>query len=159
LPLIISINPGELVKLTSAVLFLFSPIFVLVNGMPIFTAANVAAETIERLEVAINRHVRPMSRRRGDPLVIHEEPFHDITFENVLFDYIDASGNVAFRLGPIDLSILPGETIFISGGNGSGKSTFLRLLTCLYFPTTGDLTLDGQRLSEINAATYRALFA
>ncbi len=66
---------------------------------------------------------------------------------------------MSFHLGPIDLSISPGETIFISGGNGSGKSTFLRLLTCLYFPTQGVLSIDEQPLAESNAEMYRDLFS
>jgi putative ATP-binding cassette transporter len=126
--------------------------------MRIYTAANVSAERIEQLETAIDRHVRPMARRRGEELVIRNAPFRDITFQDVQFDYLNSEGRKSFRLGPVNLVIAPGETIFISGGNGSGKSTFLRLLTSLYFPTRGNVQLDGQRLSESNAATYRELF-
>ena len=46
-------------------------------------------------------------------------------------------------LGPIDFRVTAGETVFITGGNGSGKSTFLRLLTGLYPPQTGQIILDG----------------
>ena len=48
-----------------------------------------------------------------------------------------------FSLGPVDLTLKKGETTFIVGGNGSGKSTFLKLLTGLYPPKKGLITLDS----------------
>ena len=159
LPSLVSLEPGALSTLTATTLFLMAPLTVLVGGAERYVATNVAAQNIEDIEEAINQHVRPMARRRAEPLIIHEPPFHDITFEHVQFEYVDAAGDTPFQLGPIDLFIATGETIFIAGGNGSGKSTFLNLLTCLYFPTSGDLKLDGQRVSETNAITYRNLFS
>lgn len=158
LPAIISIDNRELVKLTSAVLFLVAPLVSMLAGMQMYTGANVSAERIDQLEAAIDRHVRPMAKRRGDDLVMRDAPFRDIAFQDVQFDYVDPRGGVTFRLGPLNLVITSGETLFISGGNGSGKSTFLRLLTSLYFPTRGTVQVDGQRLSESNAAAYRELF-
>jgi putative pyoverdin transport system ATP-binding/permease protein len=159
LPLIISIQTDEMTRLTATMLFLMGPIGALVGGMQQYAASSAAAENIENLEAAIDQHVRPMASRRAESLIILEEPFRDLTFDQVLFSYGNGVGEVPFELGPLDLSISPGETIFVAGGNGSGKSTFLRLLTCLYFPTKGELRLDGQRLSESNAASYRNLFA
>ncbi|MDO9390377.1 MAG: ATP-binding cassette domain-containing protein, partial [bacterium] len=39
----------------------------------------------------------------------------------------------------LDLEILPGETIAITGASGSGKSTLLQILGCLDRPTTGQV--------------------
>jgi putative pyoverdin transport system ATP-binding/permease protein len=145
--------------LATAVLFLAGPLGYLVGSVQIYETANAAAENLENLEAALDRHVRPASKRRAPRLVVRKQPFADIVLDGVQFDYLDKDQRMSFRLGPIDLSIAQGETIFIAGGNGSGKSTFLRLLTCLYFPTNGVVLLDGQRLSEGNAATYRDLFS
>lgn len=159
LPRLSSMEADTLVHLSSGVLFLAGPIVALVGLTQVYATANVSAENIEDLEIALDRKVRPASQRRASPLVLRGAPFDTITFEAVEFAYTSPEGQVAFKLGPIDLSILRGETIFITGGNGSGKSTFLRLLTCLYFPSQGQVTLDGQRLSEANATTYRDLFS
>jgi putative ATP-binding cassette transporter len=147
-----------LAEISAGVLFLAGPISTLVGSVQVYATANVAAENIDDLEAALDRHVRPLSQRRARPLVIRE-PFGEITFERVEFTYVDKDGNVSFRFGPIDLSISRGETIFVTGANGSGKSTFVYLLTALYFPTRGVLRLDGQPVSEENAGAYRNLFA
>jgi len=146
-------------QLSTAVLFLAGPVSALVNSIQAYETANVAAENLESLEASLDRQVRPASKRRARPLVIRNQSFSEITFERVQFEYRGKNRQVTFRLGPIDLSIKRGETIFITGGNGSGKSTFLRLLTGLYFPTKGVIRLDGQRVSEANAVAYRNLFS
>jgi putative pyoverdin transport system ATP-binding/permease protein len=145
--------------LATGVLFLAGPLGYLVGSVQIFGTANAAAENLEDLEAALDRHVRPASKRKARRLAVRKRPFVEIVFDRVQFEYLSKDRQVNFRLGPIDLSISQGETIFITGGNGSGKSTFLRLLTCLYFPTKGAVKLDGRRLSEANAATYRELIS
>ena len=146
-------------QLSAAVLFLAGPINILAGSSQAYETANAAVENLESLEASLDQHVRPASKRRARILVIRKQPFGEIAFEHVEFAYFSKNRKVAFRLGPINLSISHGETIFITGGNGSGKSTFLRLLTCLYFPTKGAVRLNGQRLSEPNAVAYRNLFS
>lgn len=43
--------------------------------------------------------------------------------------------------------LLPGEHAAIVGDNGAGKSTFVRLITGVEQPNTGDILLDGQKVS------------
>ncbi|HUW64157.1 MAG TPA: amino acid ABC transporter ATP-binding protein [Spirochaetia bacterium] len=58
------------------------------------------------------------------------------------------------RFGPlevlrgIDCHIAPQEVVVVIGPSGSGKSTFLRCLNLLENPTTGELTVDGVRLTD-----------
>ena len=63
-----------------------------------------------------------------------------------------------FTLGPINLTIHRGETIFIVGGNGSGKSTFINILTGLYYPTSGKIYLNGQSINTRNQE-YRSFIS
>ena len=52
----------------------------------------------------------------------------------------------------IDLDVMPGERIAIIGGSGSGKSTCLRCINLLEFPTAGRIELDGQPVGKTRNA-------
>lgn len=71
----------------------------------------------------------------------------DITFEDVSFSYPSASKNA---LEHISLSIHKGETIALVGANGSGKSTFVRLLTGLYTPTSGKVLYTDKPTTDFS---------
>ncbi|MEU0542042.1 ATP-binding cassette domain-containing protein [Nocardia sp. NPDC005978] len=60
-----------------------------------------------------------------------------------------------FKLGPIDLVFEPGQISFVVGGNGSGKSTLAKLITGLYVPRIGTMTLNGERIDHENVEWYR----
>lgn len=70
----------------------------------------------------------------------------NIDFNHVSFRYDDGVEDV---LIDIDFSIKAGETIAIMGPTGSGKSSLVHLLTRLYEPTTGSITMDEFDLQSI----------
>jgi putative ATP-binding cassette transporter len=78
---------------------------------------------------------------------------------DVTFRYVDKFSDAAFKIGPIDFTLQPGELVFITGGNGSGKSTFLRVLSGLYPPNSGEIKLDGVRVDDHNRDAYRGLMS
>jgi putative ATP-binding cassette transporter len=57
----------------------------------------------------------------------------------------------------VDFTLESGELVFITGGNGSGKSTFLKILAGLYIPEAGRILLDGARIDDDTRERYRAL--
>jgi ABC-type lipoprotein export system ATPase subunit len=60
------------------------------------------------------------------------------------------SGRVEYpALSSIDLRIDPGEMVAVIGPSGSGKSTALNLITGIDRPTSGAVTVDGNRLDEM----------
>jgi ATP-binding cassette subfamily B protein len=72
-------------------------------------------------------------------------PDDGIRFENVSFSYPDSEQPT---LVDVNLHIKPGESLALVGENGSGKTTLIKLLTRLYLPTAGRITLDGLDLRE-----------
>lgn len=64
-----------------------------------------------------------------------------------------------FLLGPVSLSLRPGEITYLVGGNGSGKSTLAKLITGLYSPQQGEIYLDGIRITDVNREWYRQHFS
>ena len=57
-------------------------------------------------------------------------------------------------LSHVSLSIKAGQHIAVVGENGAGKSTLIKLLTGLYKPVSGTITVDGTNLSDLNIATW-----
>ncbi|HEY0294518.1 MAG TPA: cyclic peptide export ABC transporter [Bordetella sp.] len=68
----------------------------------------------------------------------------------------DAGG---FALGPLSLTIERGETLFIVGENGCGKTTLIKLLLGLYTPGAGALLVDGAPVREDTLDDYRQRFS
>src|SRR5262249_23544680 len=60
-------------------------------------------------------------------------------------------------VGPLDFTLRSGELVFITGGNGSGKSTFLKVLASLYKPDSGEITFDGILVNDTTREDYRQL--
>jgi len=65
-----------------------------------------------------------------------------IEARNVSFKYDDSA---ALAVDNVSLSVDEGEFLAILGRNGSGKSTFAKLLNALLLPTAGELTVNGIR--------------
>ncbi|MGP4111457.1 ABC transporter ATP-binding protein [Streptomyces sp. 4N509B] len=76
----------------------------------------------------------------------------EVRFEGVSFRYPGASATV---LDGLDLTIRPGELLAIVGLNGAGKSTLIKLLSGLYRPTGGRITVDGTDLAELGPDAWR----
>lgn len=57
--------------------------------------------------------------------------------------------NQVDALNRVNLSINEGEFVAIIGSSGSGKSTLLHLIGGLDFPTSGDVLIRGQNLSQM----------
>ena len=60
-----------------------------------------------------------------------------------------------FHLGPMDLVLQPGQVTFVVGGNGSGKSTLAKLLSGLYLPQSGTISLNGEAIGHHNIEWFR----
>ncbi|WP_067674099.1 ATP-binding cassette domain-containing protein [Nocardia miyunensis] len=60
-----------------------------------------------------------------------------------------------FALGPLNLVFEPGQISFVIGGNGSGKSTLAKLITGLYVPRTGSISLGQERIDHENIEWFR----
>ncbi|MCR5785024.1 MAG: cell division ATP-binding protein FtsE [Eubacterium sp.] len=68
-----------------------------------------------------------------------------ITLENVTKNY--SAGAPA--LYNVSLHVNPGEFVFITGDSGSGKSTLIRLLLKELDATSGEITVNGRKLSKV----------
>ncbi len=65
---------------------------------------------------------------------------------------VTASYGDAQALFGIDLDMDAGEVVALIGANGAGKSTFLKTITGMLAPSTGEIRLDGERIDRVEAA-------
>lgn len=79
-----------------------------------------------------------------------------IEFQNVSFTYQSAEkstiNNMAFKVNK-------GENIAIVGENGAGKTTAVKLLCGLYFPTSGEILINGKSNRDFSGNSYFNLFS
>jgi ABC-type multidrug transport system fused ATPase/permease subunit len=82
----------------------------------------------------------------------------EIRFDDVSFQYGRASGaeDGDYALRDVDLVIPPGQTVALVGETGAGKSTFAKLVSRFYDPTSGDVRVDGRDLRTITAESLRS---
>jgi putative ATP-binding cassette transporter len=147
---------GDLVKIAAAVLFLEAPVFALMQSLAIMRAAEAAAGRMLDLEAPLTALAEAGSDGRGCPV---PSDFSELVLAGVEFAFPAPEGESPFVVGPFDLTIRRGEVVFVTGGNGSGKSTFIKLLTGLYRPIRGTLTVDGVVIGSERLAAYREQMA
>lgn len=81
---------------------------------------------------------------------------YEVEFRNVSFKY-PGSENYALRNVSIKFEI--GRRLAVVGMNGSGKTTFIKLLCRLYDPTEGEILLNGIDIRKYNYAEYMMIFS
>lgn len=145
-------------KITAASVFSLGPIAAIISVVRLVGRAEAGLGHVyaleKRLDEGAPRRIEPDPRGRS--------PFRDfsaIELADVWFKYLDGEGNITFTAGPLNLNIRRGETLFLTGGNGSGKSTALKLLCGLYKPGSGRVLCDGVEIGEANRQEYREIFS
>ncbi|KID59032.1 cyclic peptide transporter [Pseudoalteromonas luteoviolacea] len=145
------------IKVTTASLFLIGPITSIVGGIPIYTTATEAAQNVLTLEEDLKRAKVDNSNLDTEHFsYVHN--FDELKLEGAYYQHGQKGGDRPFFVGPVDLSLKRGQVTFITGGNGSGKTTFIRMLTGLYELQGGQILVDGQPITDNLKEAYRSLF-
>jgi putative pyoverdin transport system ATP-binding/permease protein len=138
-----------------AALYMMTPIWSLVGTVPTFMRGKVSLDKIRELDAAL---LAPSLEERAQRAVVPATPHIEI--EAATYAYPAPAGeDHGFVLGPIDLRLGPGEVVFVTGGNGCGKSTLVRLLTGLYVPSAGRIVSHGVIVDDGNREAYLQQFA
>ena len=142
-----ALGGASISKTVTALVFVMGTCFGLLQTIPILSAANAAAANIGRLEVRLLATVADAQGDVAEPA----RRFEQIEMHDIVFSYVEKSTETVFKVGPVDFTLRSGELVFITGGNGSGKSTFLKLLASLYKPDSGGIFFDGILVSRHHA--------
>ncbi|MHB8522433.1 MAG: cyclic peptide export ABC transporter [Limisphaerales bacterium] len=158
LPVLAPADAPKLARIATIVVFIFGPLGEVVGVYPHFTQAVASIREIYRVEGLLNSI---FETGLGDPFPSTHLPitFETIRCQDLAFSYHGEKGEKTFSLAPIDLQLSRGELVFITGGNGSGKSTFLKVLAGLYPPASGNILVNQAVVGPYNRQSYRDLFA
>jgi cyclic peptide transporter len=140
-PLIFSFDKEVTTAYVIAVLFLWGPIGALINGVPQIINVQVSWKRIKAF--IQDADIEEVRFNKREELI---QAVEKITVKDVSFKYVDGEENTTYGIGPIDFEANNGELIFIVGGNGSGKTTFLKLLIGLYEPDSGHILINGKEI-------------
>ncbi len=72
----------------------------------------------------------------------------EIKISNVFKKFVQQNGEEIVALNGVNLDIEPGSFVSFIGPSGCGKSTLLRIIAGLEKPTSGSLTLDGEKIQK-----------
>jgi putative pyoverdin transport system ATP-binding/permease protein len=155
LPKIEPTNTEQLTGCALTALFMGGPIIAILNVLPFMSRAEIAVNKIKSLRKSFD-----LKKSDEAPATVQPSPtWNRLELKGVTHTYRSERNDSNFILGPIDLTLRPGELVVIAGGNGSGKTTLAKLLTGLYVPESGSITLDGELVTDENRDTYRQNFS
>lgn len=159
------VNVMNLISFVMILLYIIGPINIVLSTIQAMTSVRVSWDRIRGVihEVApetgesISFWEMVAQLEKQDHYVKEEEIFipdvQKIEIKDLCYTYSKTSKVnkeeviETFEFGPINMTIDGQDRLFIIGGNGSGKSTFVKLLTGLYTPISGSISVNGERVS------------
>jgi putative pyoverdin transport system ATP-binding/permease protein len=145
-------------QVATAVIFIMGPLGEVVGSLPLLMRSNSAIKIIKELEATLDSG--EFDRNGVDASRLARlRSFREISLHEVSFAYEHRPRHGVFRLGPLDLSVKANELLFIVGGNGTGKSTLLKVITGLYKSQGGSISVDGEIIYDEDLPAYRNLFS
>lgn len=118
-------------------LYMTGPINGILNCIPQATQMKISWKRINDLL----HEVSSIAPSKEEITAVDRREAQKIDLIDVAFQY--GGDSSTFEIGPISCSFAKGQIVFITGGNGSGKTTFGKLLTGLYEPAAGNIHIDG----------------
>lgn len=126
-----------------------------VSGLiPQYYAMTASADRLQKLE--------DLEPEKIDPSIdwkAMKGNFETIHCESVGFSYENEDREQTKILSDLDFTIHNGDVIAITGESGIGKSTFLKLLLAIYYPTAGTITVQGKEKAALLDAGARDMIS
>lgn len=161
-----NITLGTLLALVALLAQLYGPLTALSNvRVDVMTALVSFDRVFEVLDL------KPLVTEPKDPLPLPDGPLgiavHDVSFrypsaEEVSLASLESTareesrGTGALVLSDLSFTVAPGTMTALVGTSGAGKSTIISLLTRLYDPTFGSISIGGIDLRQVSSVDLRA---
>ncbi|GAA0893805.1 hypothetical protein GCM10009122_34840 [Fulvivirga kasyanovii] len=130
-------------------LYLIGPVNGILAAVPSLINLKIAWKRVKSFINEIPSSLDLNGTHGRVPQVIDKLEIRDLRF-----NYKNREGQEVFGVGPFNLKFNRGEVVFIIGGNGSGKTTFAKLLTGLYTSHEGKLLINGEIVQPSELSEY-----
>lgn len=151
---IFNIGSNEVVSFVFVLLYLLSSIETIMILLPNFARARISAIQLMDLKEDFKGSG---FENRVPANNISKADFRQLAVRNLSFHY-GVPGR-SFGFAAINFIVDKGETVFIYGGNGSGKTTFIYSLLGLWRPSGGEIHVNGKCIDSTNFSEYKAIFS
>lgn len=143
------------------VMYTIDPLAKIIEMLSQFSAISVATNKVNNLQLAESVEPKEGATAHQPKLLTHQ--WATMKVEDFCFTYrATDDAEESFSIGPVNLSVNRGDIVFLTGGNGSGKTTFAKALIGLYSATSGRVLFDdkdlGPDLLKENISTIFADF-
>lgn len=146
-----TITVGSIVKYTGSINQFMSGI------KNLLTAINTIINNNQYLQLYIDfLNIKDKNHKGTLPVEKRDDNEYELEFRNVSFKY---PGTETYTLKNVSMKLRIGERLAIVGMNGSGKTTFIKLLCRLYDPNEGEILLNGINIKKYNYEEYINLFS
>ncbi|MDR2465400.1 MAG: ABC transporter ATP-binding protein/permease [Streptococcaceae bacterium] len=136
---------GDLIAFFDYIFHMLFSFMLLAMVLTMFPRANVSGKRIKEV-LALSSSVKDLGE------VSIPGGIEALTFKGVSFRYAEEEGNV---LSGVSVSVQKGETLAVVGGTGSGKSTFIQLVSRVFDRTGGEILLNGIPIEEFRLNELR----
>ena len=139
---------GQLISFVTLLGYFLGPLSRLITLQPQLQEISVASKRLGEIldlptEEKLNNGSMQLQNAQGN-----------ISIKNLNFSY----GTRGNTLTDINLDIKAGQKIAFVGPSGSGKTTLVKLLLKFYSTDSGEITLDGKNIKDLDTASYRNVF-
>ncbi len=142
---------GSIAKNVSCIMIMLSAIKTLISALQIAAVNNIYLKRYySYLDIPNNMYQGSLTVEKRDDNEYYVE------FKDVSFKYPNTEN---YALRHVNLKFKVGEKLAVVGMNGSGKTTFIKLMCRLYDPTEGEILLNGVNIKKYDYDEYMSIFS
>lgn len=146
-----SVSVGSIAKYVSCMMIMLSSIAQMVSMIQIALVNNTYLKRyFSYFDIPNNMYQGSLTVEKRDDNEYYVE------FKDVSFQYPNTD---AWALRHVNLKFKVGEKLAVVGMNGSGKTTFIKLMCRLYDPTEGEILLNGVNIKKYDYDEYMSIFS
>ncbi|HLZ88299.1 MAG TPA: ATP-binding cassette domain-containing protein, partial [Puia sp.] len=141
IPAAFEISVAQMAAFITSILFIMSPVSQLLSFFPAYNTYKIAFERVALIDEQLSSgNLHPQFEAPS------KKHFESIRFEQIVYRYGLDDGST-FTLDLAELRLNKEEIVFVTGGNGSGKTTFINILTGLCKPLSGKVFINEEEVS------------